>query len=582
MTNEKLQELKAAIDLVRRLIALDVYYAIYDEICVVQYIYPEDGEQDGIYVGRVFHDPTGKLQEAIETDKCIHNYLPMEKLGVIMEGNIVPVHENGKVCGAVSSAYMPLNQQQMNARELAMQSIYSLILSVDANRNLYTKIHFNNEMYDFPMESQHFDDLCQKTLEDVHPEDRDTFRLFTNMTHICEELREKDTISMECRLHRGNAEYEWRELIIKRILNFENADKSENFLYMVRDIHERKSKEEEVLKENRELIAQLRINNQTLFEQSMVDELTGLYNRKGLQYFSNSVLQSARKNGLYIYTFVADMNGLKFINDKFGHEEGDFAIQKMAKLLKSCAPTSATIIRSGGDEFFILAVLEANSTLPQKTEKRFLEKVKEFNSNSGLAYNVEAAYGWDFRSVAEIETIDECIGYADRKMYKMKSKRKVPGRFTERAQNEMFRRFGSAKQEVFIFSMNNSVQKDIAGFFDDNYIVSTFESAEALVQRLREIQDVVLLFIDNHHPKFSGMDFIQALPEALQNKSIMILLTETEEDEVIRKAFALGVDDVLSKPYNTVINKCHMTHLFRMNVANRRMSRMMENREIKG
>jgi len=67
----------------------------------------------------------------------------------------------------------------------------------------------------------------------------------------------------------------------------------------------------------------------------------------------------------------------------------------------------------------------------------------------------------------------------------------------------------------------------------------------------------------------------------LKQQSIMILLIEKEDEEIIKKAFELGVDDVLSKPYDTVLNKCHMTHLFRMNVANRKLSRMLEHQETR-
>lgn len=485
MTKDKVEQVKATLDLVRKLVTMDIYYSIYDEKCVVQYIYPEDGHKDGIFVGSVFQDPTGRLNEALETGKCIHNFLPMEKLGFTMEGNIVPIYEDGKVCGAVSSAYVPINQQQLAARELAIQSIYHLILAVDARNNHCSKWYFGNKQSRFPMDFRHFDDFCEKISGVVYAEDREEFQQFMELEHVYEQLQKKESIMMECRLESADGEYRWMELVFKRVEEYKSSDVYKNFLFMVRDIHERKAKEVEALRENQELIAQLRVNNQALFEQSMSDELTGLYNRKGLMYFSNTVLQPARKSNLYIYTFVADLNGLKYINDKFGHEQGDRAIRIMAEQLRKAAPSSAMVIRSGGDEFMILAMLEANSPSPKKTEKRFVEKMHEFNSKSTLPYIVEASYGWDFRSAVEVENIDECISYADQKMYEMKAQKKVPGNFTKVAQSEILRRFGSAKQEVLILSMDLDVQKEIASMFGDNYMVSVVESAEGLIKKMR-------------------------------------------------------------------------------------------------
>jgi len=81
----------------------------------------------------------------------------------------------------------------------------------------------------------------------------------------------------------------------------------------------------------------------------------------------------------------------------------------------------------------------------------------------------------DFRSAAEVKNVDECIAYADQRMYDMKAKRKVPGTFTETAQSEISRRFGSARQEVLIFSMDNTVQKEIAGRIEATVNYDSFD-----------------------------------------------------------------------------------------------------------
>lgn len=577
MTEERVKQLKETLDLARQLVTMDIYYCVYDDACVVQYMYPEDGDKDGIYVGQVFHDPTGKLKEVIQTGEGVHNLVPLEKHGMVMEGNVVPVFEDGRICGAVSSAYFPMNQQQLESWALAIQSIYYLILFVDGKTTHCNKVFYGTNSRCFPMDAQHYDDFFEKSLKYIYPDDREDFKRFTDFSYMSGLLQQKRFITMECRIKNGSDGYRWMELGFKRVENYEGSGVYENYLYMMRDIHEGKSKELEAHRVNQELIEKLKETNDALFEQSIRDEMTGMYNRKGLVHFSEKTLQTAMEDNLNVYTLVLDLNGLKYINDKFGHEHGDRAIQIMAKLLKQAAPESAIVIRSGGDEFLMLAALKADSGIPEEIERQFLENVRLLNSKGEFPYKIEASYGWNFCPADTVENIDACIRQADEKMYQMKRHRKVPGNFSEAAQKEISRRFGSAKQDVLILSPDSSVQKEVASMFDHAYQIWAAETVEEAMRKLEEIKEVTLLFIDNHLPGTTGMSFLSEMPENLRQQCIMILLMEEEVAGLATQAFALGVDDVLVRPYATEINKCHMTHLFRMNVVNRKLSLILEN-----
>ena len=529
-------------------------------------------------MGAVFHDPTGKLEEVLETGKSVHNFLPMDRFGFCMEGNVIPVYEEGRLCGAISTAYVPMNQQQLAAQELAVQSIYYLILSVDMQHenNHCSRLYFNYETQQFPTDAQHFDDFCRKSLPDVHPEDAEHFLEFTDLKRVKETLQQDRTIGMECRLKDQSGEYRWVELIFTRIEEYGAADEYQTAIYMVRDIHKRKSKEMEVRRKNQELILQLEANNQALLEQSMTDELTRLYNRKGLVWLGMELLKEARKKECHIFTLVADLNGLKYINDKFGHEEGDRAICAIARLLKDSVPEPAIVSRTGGDEFTIMAMRERGSQLPWELEQCFVKNMKEFNHDSGLSYMVEASYGWDFRAVSEIEDLDECINRADKKMYIMKSRRKVPGHFSGRTQSEISRRFGSAKQHVIVLSEDAGVQEEIAGLFDSGTMLQTYGTAEDALRGLEASDEVALLFVDEQLRGDGGLGFVRDLPELLRRNVVLLLLLREEDDKSIEEAFALGVDDVMVKPYGSMLNQCHIRLLGSMYLANRRLSRMLE------
>ena len=85
------------------------------------------------------------------------------------------------------------------------------------------------------------------------------------------------------------------------------------------------------------------------------DGLTGLYNRAFLnQELRKVILHAKRFKNLFFSIMIVDLNGLKKLNDTYGHEKGDEAIIKVAHLLKSLCRTTDIVSRLGGDEFAIL------------------------------------------------------------------------------------------------------------------------------------------------------------------------------------------------------------------------------------
>jgi diguanylate cyclase (GGDEF)-like protein len=89
---------------------------------------------------------------------------------------------------------------------------------------------------------------------------------------------------------------------------------------------------------------------------SLLDELTGLYNRRGFYSLANQHIKLSRRTGRKLLLLFADMDGLKQINDTLGHQAGDLALQTAAELLQATFRTSDVVCRLGGDEFMILAI----------------------------------------------------------------------------------------------------------------------------------------------------------------------------------------------------------------------------------
>lgn len=96
-------------------------------------------------------------------------------------------------------------------------------------------------------------------------------------------------------------------------------------------------------------------------ELSILDSLTGVYNRNYLKY----QLEEKKKRMKFPFTVImSDCNDLKQVNDQYGHEYGDIMLKMIANTLKEELPEECTVIRMGGDEFMILCngISEENAT----------------------------------------------------------------------------------------------------------------------------------------------------------------------------------------------------------------------------
>ena len=103
------------------------------------------------------------------------------------------------------------------------------------------------------------------------------------------------------------------------------------------------------------------------------DMLTGLYNRRGYYRFFESYYEECRNTGTELAVFLIDMNGMKRINDRYGHAEGDFCLCTIAEAMKKSSNLEEVCIRSGGDEFVVLA-----KNYSQSREQQFIRSVRDY------------------------------------------------------------------------------------------------------------------------------------------------------------------------------------------------------------
>lgn len=160
---------------------------------------------------------------------------------------------------------------------------------------------------------------------------------------------------------------------------------------------------------------------------SVTDDHTGLLNRRGFFQFAYSRLQHlSRSTELVPLVLFMDMDGLKAINDTFGHKEGDAAILAFTNTVKEALREEDIIGRIGGDEFIVLSAVKAKDSGNAIVE-RIRKKLISYNEQGHHPYEVMASIGCVVLESCDIKSFDAAILTADNVLYEEKSRKKREG-----------------------------------------------------------------------------------------------------------------------------------------------------------
>ena len=151
------------------------------------------------------------------------------------------------------------------------------------------------------------------------------------------------------------------------------------------------------------------------------DSLTGLLNRRG---FEKKITELFDKQGNKLYDLAVvsiDMDGLKYINDTFGHSSGDESIKQISKCIYNALNPKEFVARMGGDEFAAILILSDIGRIGQFI-RSVRNNIKDANAKGKYPYELSASIGTcELNSWNELV---ECMGNADKAMYLEKKAKK--------------------------------------------------------------------------------------------------------------------------------------------------------------
>lgn len=162
--------------------------------------------------------------------------------------------------------------------------------------------------------------------------------------------------------------------------------------------------------------------NNVLNRISMIDELTGVYNRRGFYVSANRILKAAENEGRQAAIIFGDLDNLKKVNDTFGHDDGDYAIVSCAEFLKKSLRTTDVVGRIGGDEFAAFAICD-DADIIAKLPSRIKGIAAKHNEVSDKPYNVTVSIGIYPIICSPELNIQDFMDKADNALYEDKKKK---------------------------------------------------------------------------------------------------------------------------------------------------------------
>ncbi len=177
---------------------------------------------------------------------------------------------------------------------------------------------------------------------------------------------------------------------------------------------------EDIQNEYEKSLVVLKENNIALDALAKLDGLSGCLNRRGFMEEAANALDQHRKHNRSVLVGFVDMNNLKIINDRYGHDEGDFSIQLISRILTEVF-SDGVIGRIGGDEFALLTAYTGEDLSTIKN--RLYHSFGNFNSESDKAYNITVSVGFYVIDKDEGTELSDALAFADEKLYIEKQSR---------------------------------------------------------------------------------------------------------------------------------------------------------------
>jgi diguanylate cyclase (GGDEF)-like protein/PAS domain S-box-containing protein len=306
--------------------------------------------------------------------------------------------EDGRFIGVVAVAHDITIRKQAEARLKESEERYRTAIEhsndgvaiAKGSRHLYVNHKFLEIFgYDHSIEI-----IGDRTLKHIHPDDRELILEYSRKRERGEEAPSRYGFK--------GVKKDGSMIFVEASVASINYHGEPASLAYLRDVTERRQLEEK------------------LRTMSIVDDLTGVYNRRGFITLAQQQLKLADRTKERLDLFFIDLDDMKWINDALGHQEGDAALVEAAGVLRRTFRKSDIIGRFGGDEFAVLAINTADGSRREDLMKRLHNILDSGNKPETRKYRLSLSVGAVSYDPDHPVALDHLIATADALMYEEK------------------------------------------------------------------------------------------------------------------------------------------------------------------
>lgn len=246
---------------------------------------------------------------------------------------------------------------------LAEEAAYDELFELNLTQNSYRVLFHTPNKYVMPAKNGILDEMCQEVAERmIHPEDREAFLRFWDFNKIVGLLKQAKSLKAEFRKRCLSGGYRWAEQVVVPVSHCGEED--EVLMCFILDIHEKKTQEDDLVRQLTE-----------------VNALTGLYN--GIHFFQKTAAVLQLRPEQRFCMMVVDIEHFKIFNEWYGREAGDELLRSVGHILAEWADALDTAAGYfGGDDFAIL--LLDHPTVLNDFEQQIKAGVQRYENTAGF------------------------------------------------------------------------------------------------------------------------------------------------------------------------------------------------------
>lgn len=259
---------------------------------------------------------------------------------------------------------------------------------------------------------------------------------------------------------------------------------------------------------------------------TLVDELTGVVNRRGLFALGEQHLALARRTGASITVLFVDVDGLKHINDTRGHHVGDRVLAEVGGLLVDTFRLSDVVGRFGGDEFCV--VLLDDSTSASVAESRLRSAIEARNAAHGHDFAISCSIGAINHQPGPDSTITGLLSRADQAMYDQKHSVRRP--------------------QALVVDDDPAIRFICEELLGGDFDVFVTGSGREAVEIARS-HELTVALVDLDLPDLSGSEVVADLRNEQSTSGVPVVVITSDDREATELAsFRAGAEAFVMKP----------------------------------